>query len=89
MREFNTYEMLVKLIGFIEPIGSTHIDNTRFENQIEFEVLVDEIVASLAEVSSTIGHEWSIEKARTEARHFLRELFEDLRTIMDDWSDSE
>jgi len=45
------FEIVNKLIGNIEPVGSTHIDEKRFENLKEMCHLVNCLVSQIDEVS--------------------------------------
>lgn len=43
----NVYDVVIKLIGPIEPIGETNTDNNRFENLKAMTELVDELLTDI------------------------------------------
>ena len=46
----NIYEIVIKLIGEIEPVGASHIDPERFENLKTMTDLVDKLVCDIDNV---------------------------------------
>jgi len=74
-----------KLIGAIDPVGETNCDNKRFENLKEYTELVGAMVDELQFVTrSTISCEFSVKRAGTYAKKFLKALVEDLAELIDE-----
>lgn len=68
----DTYEVVKKLIGEIEPVGETHADNARFQNLQEMTDLVDRLVSDIDEVAQQSRHHaFSIKRSGEHAYRFL------------------
>lgn len=73
----NHYEIIRKLIGAIEPVGESHIDQERFLSLKETCELVDSLVLDIYRVAQEADrHEGSISRAGEYAKDFLDELKE-------------
>jgi hypothetical protein len=69
------YEIVKKIIGPIKPIGSTEIDNERFENLKATMELADQLVSEIESiVSKAVIHEYSIKRASDCSAEFLFSL---------------
>ncbi len=69
----NYTEIVMKLIGPINPIGRTEIDNETFKNLLNLCNLVDDLVAKINNVSynNLDAHEYSIKRSADYAADFL------------------
>lgn len=66
------YDVVNKLIGQIKPVGSTEIDDERFENLKATIELVEMLMAEIEYVAKdTDTHEYSIKRAAEYASDFL------------------
>ena len=68
----NIYDVVIKLIGNIKPIGETNIDNDRFENLKIMTELVDELLTDIDRVAYRYknNHQDSMKRASDFARKF-------------------
>ncbi len=77
----NVYEVTKRLLGMIEPYGSTHVDEVRFANleqTIEVtEMLINDIIMVARHQDR---HEHSIAQAGKEADQFITRLKERLNS---------
>ncbi len=72
-------EIVNRLTGPIHPVGSTEIDNERYQNLKEYISLVGAMIDELHSVSlDTNRVEYSIKRAAQEADNFLNTLATDL-----------
>ncbi len=69
----NMYEIVVKLIGWINPVGETNTDNDRFENLKESVELINALVSDLVAVSN----------CESDQRASLNELVEEIKGAID------
>jgi hypothetical protein len=69
----NYTEIVNKLIGDINPVGSSHVDSERLENLKRMCTLVNELVAQIDEVATENHHrnEFSMKSAGEYAKDFL------------------
>lgn len=75
MKIENTYEIVKKLIGNIEPIGETNTDAQRLENLKETIYLTNRLINDILEVAKNqTRQEYSILKAGIEAQIFKNDL---------------
>lgn len=71
----NLYDVVIKLIGPVRPIGETQTDTERFKNLQEMTHLVDKLVYDIDAVATDRDrHEASIKKAGNFANKFLDDL---------------
>ncbi|HAR37543.1 MAG TPA: hypothetical protein DCS09_02590 [Porphyromonadaceae bacterium] len=72
----DVYDVVVKLVGPIEPVGETNADNSRFSNIEEMTELVDRLVKDIADVArfNKDRGEYSMKRAGQHAHHFLLSL---------------
>ena len=70
------YEVVKKLVGDINPIGETTLDNKRYENLKELIDVVDTLVSDIRDmvIRNRGMNEYSIKRAVDEAEKFLAEL---------------
>lgn len=68
----NTYEVVIKLIGQIMPIGETNEDERRFKSLEETTELVNLLLEDIDRVASCSHRgEWSIRRSEEFANKFL------------------
>ena len=66
------YEVVVKLVGKIEPVGETNEDNRRYENLKVVTALVDKLLSDIDSVAREKNRkEFSINRAAQFADKFL------------------
>ena len=66
------YEIVVKLIGPIEPIGDSRVDENRLENMNKLQELINKLVCDIYDVSQTPHNgEHSIKKAVENSDAFM------------------
>mgnify|MGYP006909289101 CR=1 FL=1 len=71
------YEVVKKLLGPIEPIGDSGIDEKRFANLIETEKLVNQLLFDINQVASYRDcQEYSRKVAGERAEQFLKDIKE-------------
>ena len=76
------YDVLKTLIGEIDPIGNTEIDETRFENLYEMIDVVNGLIEDIAKVANRRSRlECSLKKAGEKAYNFLKDLQKQLSEI--------
>lgn len=79
------YKIVTKLIGSIEPAGSTHIDSDRMKNLDTHIELVDLLLTDLYSLTgSRNDHRISVKDLGNEAYKYLRNEYEMLREFMED-----
>lgn len=73
MEKLELKDIVMKLIGNINPIGETNTDNDRFENLKCLCALVDDLVGQIDNVSykNKDSHEFSVKRASDYADKFL------------------
>lgn len=73
------HELIEKVNGKIEPIGETHIDDSRFDNLQRLVKLVDKLIFDINEVAGLRDREqYSLKKAGQYAFNYLKEMQEAL-----------
>lgn len=73
----NTYDVVSKLIGPINPVGETHTDSDRFINLNNMIGLVNALLFDISQVSSLHNRdEYSMQMCGKRAKEFLKELSE-------------
>ena len=70
------YEVVMKLIGEVDPVGSTEIDNSRYANLKELTLLVDKLVFDIDRIASgnKDRQEFSMRRAGEHCDEFLNSL---------------
>jgi hypothetical protein len=70
------HSIVKKLVGKIRPVGSTHIDNERFENLKELTNLVDKLLKDIDEVAGANENrpEYSMKRAGRFASDFFNKI---------------
>lgn len=73
--DVDMYEVVMRLIGPVMPIGDTRADDTRMENLVALCALVEELHSEICRVAGTSGeHMASIGLAKKFANRFLTDL---------------
>ncbi len=73
--EYETYNVVKKLAGEIQPVGETYQDDRRFENLKETVTLVELLLADIIKVTKGADRvEYSIQRAGKYAKEFLSTL---------------
>jgi len=71
------YDVVKKLLGEIEPVGETHVDDKRFENLSATTLLVDKLLFDISQVAvSASRQEYSMSRAGKHAEQFLKDIKE-------------
>jgi len=74
----DVYDVVKKLLGPIEPIGDSGIDEKRFSNLIETEKLVNQLLFDISQVASYKDcPEHSRKIAGERAEQFLKDIKEE------------
>ena len=82
MDKLSVYEVVGKLTGAIEPVGSTETDEIRFENLKEMCELAEMLMEDIAHVArQTNAYQGSIVKAAKYADDSLKHLDEFLKSL--------
>lgn len=70
------HEIIKKLIGNINPIGETNVDNERFENLQQLTQLADNLIMDIEDMAfrNRNAHEFSIKRAVTHANDFINDI---------------
>ncbi len=73
MKKLDIREIVMSLIGNINPIGQANTDNDRFENLKDLCELVDDLVGKIDDVyyKNKDSHEFSVKRASDYANKFL------------------
>jgi hypothetical protein len=75
----NIYEVIEKLVGPIDPVGETTVDEKRFENLKTAILIVDKMIYDICFVSrSSISHEHSVKRSGEHAKKYLEDLSSEL-----------
>ena len=68
----DNYEVVKKLIGDINPVGSTHVDEVRLDNLMDMIALVDRLMSDIAVVAENKDRaEHSMKVAGKHAHRFF------------------
>lgn len=71
----NPYEIVMKLIGPIHPIGETNTDETRLKNLKELTLLVDKLLFEINSAAQNASRpEASMKAIGNHARDFIRDI---------------
>ena len=81
LTSYDLVDIVDKINGTILPRGETRHDIKAFESLEQIETLVEYYINEIIEVSRTCGREASIDKAREEARDFLKDIYDKLKDI--------
>jgi hypothetical protein len=66
------YEIVMKLIGHVHPVGSTHFDDESFENLKELTELTDQLLNTIHKISEFKSqHQYSMKRAGEHCSKFL------------------
>lgn len=77
MDTYNTQEIVQKLIGDIEPVGETHVDEYRYKNLKAMTELLDALIFEVWKVSGYKGqYSYSMRKSGEFADKWLQETKE-------------
>lgn len=68
--------------GDIKPIGETNYDKKAFERMNDIQVLTECLIDDLIDVALMHGNEASIDKARDNAKEFLRSMCDRLSEVV-------
>ena len=70
------YEVVKKLIGEVDPVGETHIDNERFENLKKMTDLVDKLLKDIDDVAflNKDSHQFSKKRSADFASKFYDKI---------------
>ena len=73
------HDVITKLIGPIDPVGDSNIDNKRFENLKVMTELVDKLLFDINQVAiyNADRHEASMKLAGRFAHNFIKEVKEE------------
>ena len=84
MKEVTVYQLFCKIRGetSINPIGSTHSDEHRFNAQCKTQELASCLIFDITNVAQTKGNEYSIEEARNEAIKWLKDTINYINEII-------
>lgn len=75
MRTYDTYDVVKKLLGEINPVGEYNEDNERFDNLEETIDLTRKLIYNIREVSfNKTRYEHSMREAGVKAQSFMNEL---------------
>ena len=69
------YEIVMKLVGPVQPVGETNIDARRLENMKELTQLVDQLLGQIENASRYADKaEASVKEIGQHARNFINEV---------------
>lgn len=82
-KNFNLHEIVEKLNGgSILPVGETNCDNRAFERMKELESVALELILDIERVAELESNEYSVSRASTDARAWLREVRESIDDVL-------
>lgn len=66
-------EIVIRLVGDINPIGETNTDNDRFNNLKILCILIDDLVQEISDMShiNKSSHEFSVKRAADYVENFM------------------
>lgn len=75
-KEYSVYDIVYKLVGKIDPVGESHIDEERYDNLEKMIELVDKLIYDIDSVGyrNYARQEFSMNKAGKRALQFLEDL---------------
>lgn len=76
MSEIPVYEVVKKLIGPIDPIGATHVDEPRYNNLVIMTELVDKLLSDINRVG--YNNKNRVEHSMQKAGKFADKFFDDI-----------
>lgn len=83
-------DVLDRLVGNIHAIGSTYVDNERYDNLLSVEkvayYIIDELLKELPNIKR---HEYSMSKSGKKAFTILENIRDDLNDYLDDYESEE
>ena len=83
MKTYALYDIVDKMVGgSIVPVGETDYDNKAFTRMLEVEELVEDLIDDFSKVVETDGTEYSIQRARVEARNWLKDLRDKINDVI-------
>ena len=83
MKTYALYDIVDKMVGgSIVPVGETNYDNKAFTRMLEVEELVEDLIDDFSKVVETDGTEYSIQRARVEARNWLEDLRDKINDVI-------
>lgn len=76
MNEDTIYEVVVKLVGNISPIGETRTDKINLENLKKMGILVQKLAFDIHHIKNTCknSHEYSVQEAQKEAEKISNDI---------------
>lgn len=75
MNKFDLRDLVLKVIGPIEPIGKHEVDERRLENFKQLTELVDRLIFDIAQIApNDQRHEASMKAIGKHARDFLNDM---------------
>ena len=78
---YDLVDIVDRINGNILPKGETHHDVKAFESLEQIELLVEYYIDNIIEIAELGGREASIDKAREEARDFLKDIYYKLKDV--------
>jgi len=72
MTEQEMIRIIEKLIGGIEPTGSSTVDARHLENLKLWSKITDYMLCRIYEIASIESYEWSVQKITDYARDFIK-----------------
>lgn len=83
MKTYALYDIVDKMVGgSIVPVGETNYDKKAFTRMLEVEELVEDLIDDFSKVVETDGTEYSIQRARVEARNWLKDLRDEINDVI-------
>lgn len=67
------YDVVRKLIGDVEPVGETHIDNIYYENLQQLTALTEQLLTDIWSIEAQYknNHQYSMKRASEHCARFL------------------
>lgn len=78
-------DVIELLIGDVQPEGSTHIDNERYENLLKLFDVLGVFLDEVGFVLDQTGCEYSIKRARTKAYNFFKTWLENMNERINEY----
>ena len=69
----DNYDVVMKLIGEVDPIGSTHVDNERFDNLQELIMLTDRLLTKIDDIA--YKNKDAVEFSRKKASQYCSDFY--------------
>lgn len=74
-REFDVACIVKRLVGPLDPIGDSWVDEKRYENLLHMIDVVNDLVDEIKSISEYAkSHEYSVQKIGKQAKSFLYDL---------------